>query len=101
MTRAHEDIKEIAIPLLARRQAGPLPRHQVARRLDDSVLTCIELVLRGDLANDQSPRHVGWAHVEPWRRWIVRQSAGPDDRDAHVLIRQKLADRLTEGAHAA
>ena len=37
--------------------------------------------------------------VEPRRRRIVRETAGADERDAHVLVGQELADRFAERAH--
>ena len=41
------------------------------------------------------------AHVEPRRRRIVRQAAGADHGDPHVLVGQEFADCCAEGPHAA
>ena len=101
VSRRRGRFQEIAVPLLARRQAGPFADDEIARRVDDPALAGVVVGLRRRGAIDQPLRRLGLAVVDPRRRRIVRQAAGADQRDAHVLIGEELAERGAERAHAA
>ena len=87
--------------MLARRQAWTLAGDEVARGLDDTALARVEFLLGRRRAHDQAARHVGRALIEPRGRRVVRQPAGPDQRDAQVFAGEEFPDRLPECAHAA
>ena len=92
----HEFVEEIAVPLLARRQARPLADDHVAGGAHHAVFPRIEFVLRRDMPLDQPLCDIGRTHLETRSRRIVRQSAGTDQGQPQIRPGQELADRLAE-----
>ena len=98
---ADEASQEIAIPLLAWRQARSAAVDELARGLDDAALAGVESAWVGVARSTRR-----W--VLSGSLWSMRGVGGSCDRPpepitviAHVLVREELADRGAEGAHAA